>query len=439
MTIHTVQSGDSVYSVAREYGVPPSRIITDNLLDNPGRLAVGQDLVILFPTVTHTVRGGENLSGIAAMYGTTVQELYRNNPILGGKPAVYPGQVLNIAYDPPPLGEISLNGYAYTSIDRDVLRRTLPYLTYLSVFSYGITEDGELLPPAGDDAELVALAGEYGAVPLLVLTSVTERGTFSSERAAAILSDPVRRTALAQNAAAVVREKGYGGIDVDFEYIPAENAADYAAFVAELRAAVGEGYPVFAALAPKYSADQQGLLYQGHDYSALGEAADAALLMTYEWGYTYGVPLPVSPINEVRRVIDYALTEIPPQKLFVGIPNYGYDWPLPYVRGETRAQSVGNTAAVERALERNAAIEYDETAQAPFYNYYDRPQTYADAVEHIVWFENARSADAMLRLAAEYGLTGAGVWNIMRYFPALWTIANRLYTIRKAGDGIFPG
>lgn len=135
----------------------------------------------------------------------------------------------------------------------------------------------------------------------------------------------------------------------------------------------------------------------------------------------------------MRRVIQYALTEIPPEKLFVGIPNYGYDWPLPYVRGETRAQSIGNTAAVERALARNAAIEYDETAQAPFYRYYDRPETYADAVEHIVWFENARSSEAMLRLVAEYGLTGAGVWNIMRYFPVLWLIANQLYTIRKFG------
>ena len=74
---------------------------------------------------------------------------------------------------------------------------------------------------------------------------------------------------------------------------------------------------------------------------------------------TYGTPLPVSPINEVRRVIDYARTEIPPQKLFVGIPNYGYDWPLPYVRGETRAQSLGNVQAVERALARGVAIEYD--------------------------------------------------------------------------------
>ncbi len=289
MTIHTVQNGDSVYSIAREYGVPPSRIITDNLLENPGRLTVGQDLVILFPTVTHTVRGGETLSGIAAMYGTTVRDLYRNNPILSGLPAVYPGQVLNIAYETPPLGEISLNGYAYTSIDREVLRRTLPYLTYLSVFSYGITEEGELIPPAGDDTELIALAREYGAVPLLVLTSVTERGTFSSERAAAILSDPARRAVLAENTAGVIREKGYGGIDVDFEYIPAENAADYAAFITEIGAVLGEEYPVFVALAPKYSADQQGLLYQGHNYRALGEAADYALLMTYEWGYTYGV------------------------------------------------------------------------------------------------------------------------------------------------------
>lgn len=431
MTIHTVRSGDSVYSIAREYGVPPSRIITDNLLDNPSQLVVGQDLVILFPTITHTVRGGETLTAIAAMYGVSVLDLYRNNPILGGLPNVYPGQVLNIAYETPPLGEISLNGYAYTSIDREVLRRTLPYLTYLSIFSYGIRPDGTLVPPAGDDTELIALSREYGVVPLFMLTSVTERGTFSSEMAAQILSSPEVREILVQNIVNTVREKGYGGVDVDFEYVPAQYADEYAAFVAQINAALGEGYPVFVALAPKYRADQPGLLYEGHNYRALGEAADYALLMTYEWGYTYGPALPVSPINEVRRVIDYAVTEIPREKLFIGIPNYGYDWALPYVRGESRAESLGNVEAVERALERNAAIEYDETAQAPFYHYFDRPETYADAVEHIVWFQNARSAEAMLRLVAEYGLTGAGIWNIMRFFPSLWLVANQLYRIRK--------
>lgn len=434
MTIHTVRNGDSIYSIAREYGVPPSRIITDNLLENPSRLVVGQDLVILYPTVTHTVRGGDTLAAIAAMHGISLLDLYRNNPILEGEPEVYPGQVLNIAYETPPLGEISLNGYAYTFIDKDILRQTLPYLTYLSIFSYGVRPDGTLVPPAGDDEDdLIELAWEYRAVPLLVLTSVTENGTFSSERAAQILGDAALRGTLIQNLVDTVREKRYGGVDVDFEYVPTDVADEYALFVTELNAALPENIPVFIALSPKYRADQPGLLYEGINYRALGNAADYALLMTYEWGYTYGPAMPVAPIGEVRRVIDYAVTEIPREKLFVGIPNYGYDWALPYVRGESRAESLGNVEAVERALERNAAIQYDETAQAPFYHYFDRPQTYADAVEHVVWFENARSVEAKLRLVREYGMTGAGVWNIMRFFPALWMVANQLYTIRKFG------
>jgi len=431
MTIHTVESGDSVYSVAREYGIPPSRIITDNLLENPGNLTVGEDLLILYPTVTHTVRGGENLDYISSLYGTSRLELYRNNPILGGQPNIYPGQVLNIRYEEPELGEISLMGYAYTNIDRAVLRRTLPYLTFLSVFSYGIRDDGSLIIPDGNPSEMIALSKEYGTVPLLVLTSLSERGTFSSELAEKVLNDASLSAAVINSVVNTVKTEGYGGVDVDFEYIPAGSGTAYAEFVRRLNEALGEGYTVFTALSPKSSAEQRGLLYEGHLYGELGQASDYTLLMTYEWGYTYGPPLPVAPINEVRRVIDYALTEIPGEKIFLGIPNYGYDWALPYVKGESKAQSLSNSAAVKRAGERQAAIEYDQTAQSPFYTYYDRPETYSDAVEHIVWFQNARSSDASLRLISEYGLRGAGVWNIMRYFTPFWTIANRLYRIRK--------
>ncbi|MBQ8641131.1 MAG: LysM peptidoglycan-binding domain-containing protein [Clostridia bacterium] len=431
MQIHTVQRGDSVYSIARQYGVPASRIITDNMLMNPSQLAEGQDLVILFPTVVHTVRGGDTLSGIADQYGVSLLTLYQNNPQLGGLPGIFPGQVLNIAYETPPLGPIRTNGYAYTNIDRSVLRRTLPYLTYLSVFNYGITEEGQLLPPPGDDTELITLAREYGTIPLLVLTSLTESGTFSSARAELVLTDPEIRAQVIGSTVETVRAKGYGGVDVDFEYIPAGAADAYAEFITLLQDALGGDGVVFVSLAPKYRADQPGLLYEGHDYSALGAAADSTLIMTYEWGYTYGPPRAVSPLPEVRRVLEYAVTEIPREKIFMGVPNYGYDWPLPYVRGETRAQSLGNVAAVERALQRNVAIEYDETDQAPFYHYFDRPETYSDAVEHVVWFQNARSADAQLRLVEELGLRGIGVWNLMRYFPALWLVLHQLYSIEK--------
>ncbi len=431
MIIHTVAPGDSVFSIARQYGVPVTRIITDNMLTTPGRLVVGQDLVILFPTVTHTVLGGETLQRIAERYSTDLVTLYRNNPQLDGKPQIFPGQVLNIAYEAPPLGEITTNGYAYPFIDRDVLRRTMPYLTYLSVFSYGIRPDGTLFPPVGGDEELIAIAREYGTVPLLVLTSLTENGTFSSGLARDVIADAALSERVIDDIARILPEKGYGGVDVDFEYVPGENAGDYADFVRRINDRLGEEYVVFVSLAPKYRANQGGLLYGGHDYGGLGAAADKTLLMTYEWGYTYGPPLAVSPINEVRRVLDYAVTEIPRAKLLLGVPNYGYDWALPYVKGETKAESLGNAAAVERALEKGAQIQYDSTAQAPFFTYFDRPETFSDAVEHIVWFENARSVDAMIRLVREYGMDGMGVWNIMRYFPALWLVTNSLYQIRK--------
>ena len=430
MTIHTVKSGDSIYSIAREYGTTPTRIIQDNLLDNPSRLVVGEDIVILYPTETYTVRGGDTLASIAEAYGTTVIDLYRNNPVLGGKPNVYPGQILNISYETPPLGEIASNGYAYTTIDRDILRRTLPYLTYLSVFSYGIDGDGELIEPE-NDGEIISLAREYGTVPLLVLTSLNESGKFSSATVERVLSDPAMAQTVTDSVVRTVTGKGYGGVDVDFEYIPAEYADAYADFLVGLTETLGGDYPVFVSLAPKVSADQPGLLYEGHSYPLLGDAADRVLLMTYEWGYTYGPPLPVSPLNQVRRVVDYAVSEIDPAKLFIGVPNYGYDWALPYVRGESKAQSLGNTAAVDLALAKKAEIRYDEGADAPFFTYYDRPETYSDAVEHVVWFEDARSVEAMLRLVNEYGMYGAGVWNITRYFPSLWNVMNSLYSIIK--------
>lgn len=430
MIIHTVEPGESVYSIAKKYNVPPSRIITDNLLSNPSKLSVGQDIIILYPTETHTVKGGETLSGIAAQHGLTLLDLYRNNPILSGSERIYPSQVLNISYENPPLGKVSTIGYAYTSIDPMVLRRTLPYLTYLSVFPSGISEDGSIISPMNEE-NLINTAYEYDTTPLLVLTSLTTDGRFSSAIAERVLSDTDFGDTVIRNAADAVREKNYGGIDVDFEYIPAEYSAAYADFIRRLNVSLGGDYPVFVSLAPKTSESQRGLLYEGHDYAALGDAADGVLLMTYEWGYTYGPPLPVSPINEVRRVIDYAVEEIPRGKIFMGIPNYGYDWALPYVRGETRAESLSNEAALSRAWVRNAEIQYDENAQAPYYTYWDRPQTYSDAIEHIVWFENARSSQASLGLINEMKLEGGGVWNIMNYFPAFWTVLNQLFEIEK--------
>ena len=145
---------------------------------------------------------------------------------------------------------------------------------------------------------------------------------------------------------------------------------------------------------------------------------------SYEWGYTAGPPMAVAPLPNVRAVLDYAVTEIPAGKIFLGIPNYGYDWPLPFVRGTTRAQSISNQRAIDLAIEHDIAIQFDETAQAPFFHYTDGGGTV-----HEVWFEDARSLDAKLRLIAEYGFQGGGVWNLMRPYSQIWQVMAGLYDI----------
>ncbi len=133
-----------------------------------------------------------------------------------------------------------------------------------------------------------------------------------------------------------------------------------------------------------------------------------------------------APLNNVRRVLDYGVSVIPREKILMGIPNYCYDWPLPFVRGETQAESLSNQEAIERAAQYNVIIQFDEQAQAPFYFYTD-----AQGVEHVVWFDDARSMDAKLRLIPEYNLRGAGVWQIMAFFPALWMVVNQLFTVER--------
>ena len=429
MIIYTVRPGDSLYSIARRYNTTVDRLAADNALASPSVLSVGQSLVILQPETTYTVRPGDTLYSIAGQYGVSVNQLWRNNPSLAGSDVLTPGQQLFISLEPPEFDrEVSVTGYVYPFVDRSTLTTALPYLTYLSVFTYGLNPDGSLIPQ--DDDELISLARSYGVAPIMMIASLNDQGLFSNQLASDILSDPALRNAVVDNIYNTVRSKGYSGVEFDFEYVPAQNAADYAELVRATRERLSpEGYYVFVDLAPKESDDKPGLLYEGHDYAALGEAADLTLLMTYEYGYTYGPPMAVSPIGPVSGVLDYAVTRIPSLKLLLGEPNYAYNWTLPYVQGESRAESLSNVEAVELAAEKRAAIEYDEMAQSPYFNYYDR--TDAGPVQHEVWFEDARSADASLRLIDSYDLAGTGIWNIMRKNPQLYLVLNSLYQIKK--------
>lgn len=424
MTIYIVTAGDTLTDIAARFGVSAALIAEVNGIAPDTPLVVGQAILILVPAEVYTVQSGDSIYAIARQYGTSVIQLYRNNPALQGLPTLQAGQLLVIRYDPTPTNLLDVNAYAYPFIQPSQLRQALPYLTYFTPFTYGFTPQGDLVPL--DDQAMIDLALEYGVTPWMHLSTLTPDGVFDSALGLALLRSEEAQQRLIGEILTNMRAKNYQGLDVDFEFIGAQGAALYAQFVTRLREQLSPlGYEVVVALAPKTSADQPGSLYEGHDYAALGAAADGVLLMTYEWGYTYGPPLAVAPIPSVRQVLDYAVSVIPREKIFMGIPTYGYNWPLPYQRGVSRAESLSNAQALELARRYGAEIQYDEVAQSPFFVYTDE-----SGVAHEVWFEDARSIAAKLALIREYGFRGAGYWNLNRPFPQNWSLLNSEFLIR---------
>lgn len=285
MTIHIVKSGDTLDGIARAYGTTPALLAEWNALPEPYPLVIGQAILILTPAGVYTVQRGDTIASIARRFGTTAREIFANNPRLaGGLNPIIEGQTLVLSWDEPKLDTIRSNAYAYPFIEDSVLYGTLPYLTFLTPFTYGFTPDGTLLPL--DDERLISSSQSYGTAALMHLSTLTESGGFSNELASAVINNPMASDTLISNVLQTLNEKGYYGLDIDFEFIFPQDAAAYAAFIEKARIRLNaEGYPVIAALAPKASRNQPGVFYEGHDYAKIGAAANEVFVMTYEWGY----------------------------------------------------------------------------------------------------------------------------------------------------------
>lgn len=423
MTIHTVKAGETFASISSVYGIPLSYLLRINGLDTQSVAVVGQALLILFPAAYYTVQSGDTASAVAQQAGISVTRLLQLNPE-ASRP-LYTGQVLVTALTEPEGPPLWVGGYAYPYIDKALLSSLLPSLTELTIFGYGFNRDGSLIAP--DDGWMLQAAEQAGTLPILLLSALDENEGFDNQKTAELLQTPALQQTVIDNILSVMQQKGYRGIDLDFEYIDPALAEPYLQFIRYVRDRMSPyGYTVNVDLAPKTSADQSGLLYEAHDYPAIGAAADTVFLMTYEWGYRYGPPMAVAPLDKVSQVLAYALQEIEASKISLGIPNYAYDWQLPYEQGISQAVTVGNEQAVQIAARYNAQILFDQAAASPYFYYtdeYGKP--------HVVWFEDVRSIEAKLRLAQRRGLSRIGYWNLMRPFAQNQALLTALFRVEK--------
>ncbi|HBM79360.1 MAG TPA: spore gernimation protein [Clostridiaceae bacterium] len=427
MQIYVVKSGDTLFSIARMFSIPLERLIQSNMVPNPDDLVVGQTLVIPIWGSYHFVEPGESLYQIGRQYNIPVSEILRINSITDPN-KIYAGMRLYIPQRP----RMTVDVGAYidpliTGPERapSEIDKVADNLTYLSIFKYAVRSDGSITTDI-QDQPLINAAYRHRTVPLMVLTNF-EGGTFKRELATTILSNPSLQDKVLDQAISTMTRKGYLGLDFDFEYLGAENRERYTDFLRKAAERLRQrNFFISAALAPKISGDQKGILYEGHDYKAIGEIVDFIFFMTYEWGWSGGPPLPVAPIDQVRRVMEYAISVVPKDKIMMGIPLYGYDWTLPYVPGGKFAESIGMQEAIMRAARNNVAIQYDTTAQSPHYNYTD-----SQGRRHEVWFEDARSIQAKFNLVKELGIRGFYYWVLGKDFPQNWLLLQDNFIVRK--------
>ncbi len=427
LQIHVVTEGETLTSIANTYNTTAVAITNANELDAPNDLVIGQALVIPIFGQFYFVQQGDSLYSIANRFGMTYQELATINNI---SPEMTLPIGLRIYI--PLRAKRAITSYAYIEPFGDTVSETLenaaaknsPYLTFLALFSYRVNRDGSLTsPPIGN---LQEIAANTDTAMAMVVTNLEGPG-FSDELGHIILTVQAVQNTLLDNIVNTAQTQGFTDIHFDFEFLPSDDREAYNAFLRKAKERFSqEGLLLSTALAPKTSATQTGQWYEAHDYAAHGEIADFVVLMTYEWGYSYGPPMAVSPIDQVRNVVDYALTVIPADKILLGQNLYGYDWTLPFVEGGEAARAVSPQQAIAIARENNAVIQYDTSAQAPFFTYTD-----AEGNEHEVWFEDARSIQAKFDMIRELDLLGIAYWKLGLAFPQNWLLLDDQFTITK--------
>lgn len=426
MTIYVVKPGDTLWEISRRFGVGMGQISAANGLEEIPYLVVGQALVIPTTETAYRVQLSDSLWSIARKFRVTVEGIAALNGITDTA-VILPGMILRIPQLSKNYGYIETNAYiepVNTEVDTRLTREAGRYLTYISPFSYQVNEDGSI--NRLNDTAVIQATRPYRTAPLMVITNF-RNGNFDTVMVDAILKSEEIQRKLIANIISIMREKGYYGLNIDFERISPENRQLYNEFLRRVTTALRPlNYPVSTALAPKPSDYQTGSWHGAHDYKAHGEIVDYVIIMTYEWGWSGGPPYAVAPVDLVEDVIKYAVSVIPPRKIFMGMPLYGYDWPLPYMPGGRWAKRVSPQEAIRLAARYGAAILYDYKVQAPHFNYTDENGT-----RHEVWFEDARSVQAKLLLANKYGLRGVSYWVLGSSFPQNWAVLDDMFNIVK--------
>lgn len=412
MVVHIVEPNDTISSISRKYNITPQRLELDNDLYPGYSLTVGQALMISNPEKTYITKTGDTYTSVSEEHGISLKQLLRNNPHLSLRTNFFPGEEIIINHKNN-ANLLKVNGYTNTFINREVLIKTLPYLTYITIYNFRATATGDFMDL--NDAEILTLAKNFDVKPIMFLSAITEQGKGSYGVVHGILSNKQVQRILIDKTLIKLKLSGYYGLNIGLLNVLDTDMQNYVDFIEYTTTRLNsEGFLVFVNLTPftmKYSPVPD---YESPYFARIGQVANYVNLMTYLWSTAEISQVAETTADYLKIYLNYALTQIPPEKIFLGLARIAYDWELPYVPLDNISSSLSNTSAIRLANQRNVPIQFDNVTQTPYFYYID------EGVQHYVWFKDARSVIAIINLIEEYGLRGLAVWNIMYFTQQTW-------------------
>lgn len=417
ITLHLVQEGDTLTSIAKQYNIPLSRLMLENDFDYYRDLNVGQIINILYPVESYIVENGDTIDSITSKFDITLLELLQNNPQINLNDGPVVGDYLVIRYEPK-FEDLEVNGMCFDFIDDNVLKRTLPYLTYITVMGYMVDTNGGISDV--DDERIIKQAKAYGTIPFMLISTENTTGVGSYDITEHLFSDFMLQERLMNNVIEVAKNKGYSGVVFGFQYVLDSKVKEYKAFIDYATEKLHqENLLSWEVVIPKFLEDETQT-----NRLEVTQNIDGVILLAYQWTTAF-IPVTIQTTYQYKRATLLKLLErIDPSKISIGISRIAYDFELPYVEDQSFVSALTDPRAIALANQYGSVIHYDDDSKVSYYEYT------SNDIEHVVWFKDPRYTVSILDLVDEFGLGGVTIWNIM-YFSRIWFTINATSNIVK--------
>lgn len=259
---------------------------------------------------------------------------------------------------------------------------------------------------AKEDPRISAFAKEHG-IKIIPLIWGSDKRTMHN-----IFSNIFSRTRLVKNIVAALDSFSYcQGVNLDFEGLDPKDRWSFDNFLIELSAKLKPKGYLLTIDVPAKSYDNKWNDYAYWcDYIDIGRTCDIVMIMCYDEHWSTSKPGPVASVQMDHAVLKYATSVMPKEKVFLGLPFYGYDWPQ---KGRATARRYGSVTKLLE--ERSGKLMWDREAKVPWYTY-----TSDEGVPRTLYFENAASISAKLEIARRHDVGGVCIWSLGGEDPAIW-------------------